>query len=272
MPWNTTTEYVMFQQAIEGNRIADLRWGTVQAKQIVVSFVLQGHTYAHTFAVAIRNAACNRSYVAAIPWSAGTPVQRIVTVVIPGDTIGTWANDNTTGLYFSIVLYSGTTYRTAPNVWTAGNFLYPSTGTVNFASNTNYLVSNVGMYADPYKTGIAPSWQLPDYAQELRRCQRYWYKQFALRGAIVISGTDLSRPGAIHAAPMRTAPAATIVGTPRFWDATVTPIATSFLANTSNEHYCELDIRTGGTYTAAGRHAVQYWQDEGTYIAMSARM
>ena len=36
---------------------------------------------------------------------------------------------------------------------------------------------DVGLYLDPHNTGIAPPWQMPDEAEELRACQRYYCKR-----------------------------------------------------------------------------------------------
>ena len=50
------------------------------------------------------------------------------------------------------------------------------------ASNTNGMATggavfelfDVGLYLDPNATGVPPPWQMPDEAQELAACQRYW--------------------------------------------------------------------------------------------------
>jgi hypothetical protein len=33
---------------------------------------------------------------------------------------------------------------------------------------------DVGLYLDPNATGVPPPWQMPDEAEELAACQRYW--------------------------------------------------------------------------------------------------
>jgi hypothetical protein len=33
---------------------------------------------------------------------------------------------------------------------------------------------DAGLYLDPLATGVAPPWEMPDYAQELEACKRYW--------------------------------------------------------------------------------------------------
>jgi hypothetical protein len=269
-PTLAATDYLSQLQHIEGNRVAAFQYGTAAAKQMVLRFyVMTASGAPGTFGLAIRNSASDRSYVTSFT----IPVNYVwnkVEKVIPGDVSGTWLKDSGIGMSVWLTWACGTTYITAPDVWTAGNFIAP-TGISNFAADWNSVyTTEFGLYLDPYKTDLAPPFQVPNYAQELRRCQRYWYKQMGLRGGVV-NATMAARCGGVHPAPMRAVPTASIVGTPRFYDGAVTPNATS-LNNASNEFAAEFDVITPGTYTAAGRVAAQYWQGEDHYIAVSARM
>ena len=123
-------DYFSLTQTIEGNRTAPFQWGTASAKPAVLRFWVS--MYAGTIGVGVRNAAAARSYTTAvtIPTTGSTEVA----VAIPGDTTGTWPTDTSGGIQIWITYACGTTLITAPNVWTAGNFIAP-TGISNFAGD-----------------------------------------------------------------------------------------------------------------------------------------
>jgi hypothetical protein len=168
------TENVQIVQRIEGLRVADLQWGTAQAKQIVVRFGFSGP--AGTYGLSIRNSADNRCYVQNFTISAGQAnTDTVQTFAVPGDTTGTWLKDTGIGIQFSVNPMSGSTYTTAIPGWNAGIFL-GATGLSNWMAVTGqpFELFDVGLYADPNATGVAPPWQTPDYASELAACKRYW--------------------------------------------------------------------------------------------------
>jgi len=263
------THYSVISHYIEGFRVADLRWGTPQAKQVILRFNWNS-TLSGTYCVRISNADNTRSYIT----SFSGPTENItfgITKIIPGDTTGTWATDTSVGMRIEFSIAMGSTYIGVEG-WQAGNFFALSTQRNGWAITGNFCgVSQVGLYADPYKTGVAPQWQMPDPAVELQRCQRYWYKCFGMHSGVA-SGTQVSRPGRRHPVPMRVAPTATIRGAPKFYDGVVTPTATSITASASNFMAAELDVTTGGTFATGGKAATQYWITDNDYFEMNARM
>lgn len=163
-------DYWYITQPIEGIRVADFLWGATGARQAVLAFWVQGN-YPGTYTVAIRNAATDRSFLASFPVTASWTR---ISIVIPGDTTGTWPITAALGLTVTFSFASGTTYQGTAG-WQAGNKL-SITGTTNAAvgSSPGFYISDVGLYLDPRNTGIAPLWVTSDEAQELAACQRYW--------------------------------------------------------------------------------------------------
>jgi len=166
---------VSMDTVMEGNRVADFQWGTVNAKQVVLRFGFKGP--AGTYSATLHNVPQTRNYAGSFTITSGqanTDTEQVL--IIPGDVAGTWAKDNTAGLTLRIVIAVGTTYQTAPNVWTAGVF-YGVTGQTNgVATNGNvFELFDVGLYLDPLATGVPPRWEMPDEAAELLACRRYWY-------------------------------------------------------------------------------------------------
>jgi hypothetical protein len=160
-------------QYIEGTRIADFRWGTGQAKQAVARFSAYSNA-AGTFTFYIKNAVPDRTFLAPFTIAAALTWQDF-SIVIPGDTTGTWASDTSTGLRFGWGFAAGSTLNTGVAGWQAGNPVQMAAHTNLAATAGNsFYVTNVGLYLDPLNSGVPPRWQMPDEAEELRACQRYW--------------------------------------------------------------------------------------------------
>jgi len=262
-------DYAFLEQRLEGSRTADLMWGTSQAKSVVLRIAVS--LAAGTYTVAIRNADVSRSYVSSFVVPGGGDREFIF--VIPGCTDGVWPTGNVFGMSVSICPSIGSTFHApAVNQGSNGNYLGIA-GMSNFATSTgnSAYLGQIGLYADPYKTGIAPDFKLPNYAEELRRCQRYWYRCYGTRG-LVQSATQSSFQTMLHPAQMRVIPTITIVGTPRIYDGGGTPAITAFYGNASNEAVTEPHVTCAAGGLTAGRIGIQYWSAETDYLAVSARM
>jgi hypothetical protein len=170
-------------------------------------------------------------------------------------------------LTFSIIV--GTTYQTAnTGIWQAGNFFgTPAIGVIPI-SNRPLYITDIGFYADPYNTGIAPPWEMPDPAEEMRQCQRYWYRAYSLKG-LVASTSVVGRVAMMHPVQMRVVPALAVAGALRMYDG-ITAVATTYNANASNVDVAELNMNASGLTIA--RAAISLRDSDDTYIAVSARM
>jgi len=241
---------------IEGNRIADFQWGTAQAKQAVLAFTVRAPV-AGTYHVAFQNADNTRSFVAAYTISAGeVGVDVSRTIVVPGDTTGTWVKDTGIGLTIYFVWAAGSTYNNAALGWQAGS-KYATSVQVNMAAALQQgHITDVGLYLDPDKTGLAPKWQAPDYAAELLACQRYWVKHLNLTASGIATGASQTIFfDTILSTPMRVSPAVNV-------------------SNTSNGN--STGVANSGTttthlrLTCAASAAGAFWSQNDT--ALSARM
>jgi hypothetical protein len=171
------TDTYAIGQFIEGQMIADARLGTASARQIVVRFGVRS-SLAGTFGVRLANSPLNRSYVTTITIAGGEINTDLVrTVVIPGDTTGTWLTDTGIGVFLQITLAAGTTLQTTAGSWQAGNFLTTSAQT-NFmgTAGDTFELFDVGLYVDALAIGAAPSWELPAWDADLLACQRYYWR------------------------------------------------------------------------------------------------
>lgn len=169
-------DYYNFSLLIEGTDVTDLMFGTASAR----SFVWRGvvNLPAGTYGISFANAASTRSYVTTFTVSAGEAgTDKLITVTVPGDTTGTWINDASgIGISVRIALAIGATYQTATtDAWQAGNYLTTSAQTNAMASTgAVFELADIGLYAG---TGL-PSWELPSFGDDLRRCHRYWESSY----------------------------------------------------------------------------------------------
>jgi len=206
----TTTDALLIQQPIEGLRIADFRWGTATAKQVVLRFGWKSP--AGTYSIRMGNAADNRNYIANFTISAGqanTDTEQ--TFIVPGDTTGTWLKDTGIGMNLTWTIASGPSFIGVAG-WNAAGLFATASNTNGMATAGNvFELYDVGLYLDPQNTGVAPRWEMPDYADELLTCMRYWYiQQYHMRMSFPTASGFLNDT-LYFPVPMRIGPASTIV-------------------------------------------------------------
>jgi hypothetical protein len=166
---------------IEGTRTSRLLSGTPLASAQSLGFWFCAHRTG-VYSGAVMNAAKTRS----CPFSftvnvADTPqwISLCGSTAIPGDTSGTWANDNTVGMTVSICLAAGSSRLGTPGAWTTTTSpgLAGAAGTSNGVGATSdvFYLSNVialpGLELPP--PDRAPLIMRP-FDQELTICQRYF--------------------------------------------------------------------------------------------------
>jgi len=100
-------------QKIEGYNIADLNWGSANAKTVTVSFWVRS-SLTGTFGGAFQNTGQARSYPFTYTISAANTWEQ-KSITIAGDTSGTWDTTNGVGIYLWLGLGVGSTY--SGNCW-----------------------------------------------------------------------------------------------------------------------------------------------------------
>jgi hypothetical protein len=198
--------YAFIRQNLEGIRIKDFFWGTASAKQVVLTFWVRSTVVTGTFCARIANGDVTRSYIAAFNVPTANTWQQ-VTLVIPGDTTGTWPNDTSRAMYLDFTCAAGSTYQGVAG-WQAGN-VYATSAQVNGVGTVGlFQIANVGLYLDPLATGRAPAWTMPDEAQELASCQRYWISHNSVTFSGNVTSASIYTSQRPNPVAMRTTPAA----------------------------------------------------------------
>lgn len=264
-----TLDYLTLRQSIDGTRISNMQFGYATAKSLVIRFVASTNTPG-TYAVSLRNNSTNRSYI--IPITVDTTI-KLFTFSVPPCTTGIW-DIFSPGLIVDFCLGAGTSFKTATTrAWVTGNYYgFNTMNNLAATASSTFSVSAVGVYVDPYNTGIAPEYELPLYEDDLMECQRFWYPGYGHRG--VITGTAVgARMGTNHPTHMRTTPTIALVGAAlRLYDGTATPNVTSIATSTHlSAEISQVQATTAGTVTA-GRPGLLLVDGFNTsYIAHSAR-
>lgn len=167
-------DFHYLRQRIEGHRIADAQFGTANAKQLIVRFGINGP--AGTYGFSLVNNDENRSYLADVVISGGEALTDVYkTVIIPGDTVGNWYKTMDTGGTFGVATMAGATSKGVAG-WQAGNLIGTAAMTNNLGILGHISMFDFECYVDHEALGVAPKWDLPDYSEELRKCQRYFWK------------------------------------------------------------------------------------------------
>ena len=164
-------EIYRITQPIEGYNIADLAWGTADAKTVTLSFWVRS-SLTGTFGGSLINSTAGYNYPFSYTIStANTWEQKSITIV--GPTSGTWQSTTSIGINVIFGLGVGSTYSAAAGAWT--------TTIINSATGATSVVGTNG--ATFYITGVqlevgstATSFDYRPYGTELALCQRYYFQ------------------------------------------------------------------------------------------------
>jgi len=204
-----SSDYFAIEQKIEGFNIADLGWGTSNAKTVTLSFWVRS-SLTGTFGLTLRDggeSVCfptNYTISSANTWT-------YIQLTITGPSTGTYSSTNGTGIevWFGLGYGSSYTGNLTQNTWSSGFCGQPS-GAQNIVSTngaTFYITGvqlEVGSVATPY--------QFNTYSDQLSQCQRYYvkytnnslpYVQFAIGRCYSTTGGSANL---YFPVPMRTQP------------------------------------------------------------------
>jgi hypothetical protein len=240
------SEVFGLRHSIEGLNVADLAWGTANAKTVTLSFWVRS-SLTGTFGATIRNSAQDRTYpiTYSIP-TANTWTQITATVV--GDTSGTWLTTNGVGIELQFSIGAGATVSGGTvGAWNATNYQAPS-GCVSVVgtNGATFYITGVQLEVGSSATGF----EYVDYTTQLLMCQRY-YTKFTCPGSTVfmmgiinvttnVYGGSLTLP-----ATMRTTPTLAQASL-RCYDANASNVISAIASNQSSKEVVSAEFTTSG--------------------------
>jgi len=205
----SASQYALFYHSIEGNNsIADLNWGTANAKTVTLSFWVRS-SLTGTFSGSLENNANNRSYIFTYSISVANTFE-YKTITIEGDTSGTWETGTAVGIRINWSLGVGSSFLGTAGAW--GNRFFGSTGSVSLigTNSSTWFITGIQLEAG----STATSFDYRSIGTELQLCQRY-YEFGGVGNAVQFSGDVTSANNYFTtiylSVPKRTAP--TIVNT-----------------------------------------------------------
>ncbi len=176
-------------QQIEGYNIADLGWGSANAKTVTFSFWVRS-SLTGTFSGFFYNGSGTRSYVFNYTISsANTWEQKSVTIA--GDITGTWSTTNAAGIGVGFSLGYGSNFLTTAGSWNT-NFYGAATGSVNVVGTNGATFYITGVQLEVGST--ATSFDYRPYTTELQLAQRYYQKSFDVGTAPANSVYSVATP------------------------------------------------------------------------------
>ena len=207
----TSTDIFTIRQIVEGYNIADLNWGTANAKPIVISFWVYS-SLTGTFG----GAACNNGQTRSYPFTytiSSANTWEFKTVSIAGDTSGTWNTGNGRGIDLFLSIGVGSTYTGTAGAW-AGTAYYNATGATSVVGTNGATFYITGVQLEAGST--ATSFDRRDYGRELIMCQRY-FEQMYYRGSAYGNSSNAVPFTIPMKATKRTSPTVIVGSDPEGW-------------------------------------------------------
>jgi hypothetical protein len=157
----------IFLQRIEGFNIADLGWGTANAKTVTLSFWVRS-SLTGTFGGSFTDTTRAYPFTYTIS-SANTWEQKSIT--ISGDTSGSWNSTNGWGVQVAFGLGVGSTFNGTAGAWVNGD-LNSATGAVSVIGTLNATWYITGVQLE--KGSAATAFEYRHYTHEEVLCRRYF--------------------------------------------------------------------------------------------------
>ena len=202
-----SNDNLTFRQIVEGYNVADLAWGTADAKTVTLSFWVRS-SLTGTFggSLLLNGTIATYPYTYSIS-SANTWEYK--TIVIPGSVTGSPQSiTNVYGVYVHFSLGGAGTILGTPGSWDTGASLrYGATGQVNMIASAGATWDVTGVQ---FEAGtVATPFEFRHYGQELALCQRY-YQPLNTGGSVLLmnylDGTSIYNTNVWYKVTMRAIP------------------------------------------------------------------
>jgi hypothetical protein len=210
---DSTGGFLYFGQRFEGQNLQYLKFGTANAESLTLSFWVKSNKTG-IYTVEFQNTSgtdrinCQEYTIS----SANTWEKKIIT--IPGDTVSTIDNDNSSSFWLSWWLAAGTNFTSGTLQTSWGNEVTAnraSSSNVNLGDNTanEWYITGVQLEAGT----TASDFEFLPYDVNLQRCERYYQLFNYISGSVICMGnseTSTGATGGFDFNTMRAAPTVTL--------------------------------------------------------------
>ena len=226
-------EALLIGQYIEAQNLQHLEYGTSSAKNLTLSFHIKS-TKTGTYCLSVTAPDGSRNIIKEYTVSASNTWEK-KTILIPGDTSGTINNDTGQGLWLQWVLMAGTDRHKAADSWSGTTSDIATSNQVNALDSTSNNIYLTGVQLEVGDT--ATDFEHRTFADELARCQRYYYRKTGdpdgnYASAATAYATTAIQLSAPHPVRMRANPSISVSGNIRAIDGQTSHISSG--ANIAN--------------------------------------
>ena len=272
-------QYANLKYKIEAQDLQDLAFGTSAAKTVILSFYVRSNKTGN-YAFAIQQSD-NSFKLASFQYtinSADTWERK--TIVIAGDTSGVINNDNGDGFILLWAFAAGSNYTTGTlrSTFTArvAADQYVGQG-VNLLDSTinEWYITGVQLEVDQNGSGVATDFEHLSFADQLRRCQRYFYRTSddgSLTNLLPMSVefANSAAGGQPHPVTMRATPTVSFGSGIRFFNSATGEITPSINANRSGTTQLAVKITLSGA--TSGQAGTIFRQGSNGYIEVNSEL
>lgn len=272
----TSGAYNFLRQSLEGQTLQHIKKGTTNAQPLTLQFWVKGSTTG-TYIIELVDSN-NRSISASYTISAANTWEQ-KTITFPADTTGTIVNTNAfgLGLYFWLGAGSSFTSGTLNTTWNTRVDANIAVGQTNLSAAVNNYIQITGVQLEPGSQ--ASPFEFVRYDDELRRCQRYYYRInaseiYTIYGFGMTHSTTAAGFFVPHIVPMRDKPSSidsSLIGVTQLG---VADYAATLSFQTGGNGYRSTTVQASGTgYPAAGSAvALTARNNASAYLGFSAEL
>ena len=166
-------EYCILSTRLEGQDVQRFAKGTSNAKPFMVSFYVKGNanaTYVCELYDGDNNRQISKTFSVTTSWTR-------VELAFPADTTGTFDDDSNVSLYLQIWLHGGSNYTSGTlnsGAWASNVSANRAVGITSFFDSTDRTFFLTGVQLE--LGSVATPFEHRSYADELRRCMRYFQR------------------------------------------------------------------------------------------------
>ena len=170
--------YMLLQQILEGQDVQQLKYGTVNAESVVVSFwIKSSKTGTYSFELQHQNSSSAFYHTSKTFTVSSANTWEKKEISFAGNADQNIINSNGTGFYATIWLGAGSNFTSgtfADGTWGQTSNTRVSSSNVNLADSTSNELYLTGLQIE---VGGATPFEHRSFADELDRCHRYFYKR-----------------------------------------------------------------------------------------------